>query len=88
MPTTTATLVYDGDCGICGYWVNYWRELTDERVVFRPYQECTQDFPSIAPQAFQGSIQLIEPDGSVFSGAAAALRVLRHAPGRAPWWWC
>src|SRR5271170_5611069 len=82
------TLVYDGDCGICSYWVNYWRELTSGRVVFRPYQEAAKDFPSIAPEAFQRAIQLIEPDGRVFSGAAATFRVLRHAPGRAPWWWC
>jgi predicted DCC family thiol-disulfide oxidoreductase YuxK len=83
-----STLVYDGDCGICSYWVNYWRELTSERVVFRPYQEAAKDFPSIAPDAFQRAIQLIEPDGRVFSGAAATFRVLRHAPGRALWWWC
>ena len=45
------TLVYDGDCGICGYWVQYWRDLTSGRVVFRPYQEAAKDFPSIAPEA-------------------------------------
>jgi predicted DCC family thiol-disulfide oxidoreductase YuxK len=82
------TLVYDGDCGICGYWVNYWRELTDDRLAFRPYQEAAQDFPSIPPEAFKRAIQFIEPDGRVYSGAAATFRVLRHAPGRAPWWWC
>ena len=32
----TATLVYDGDCGICRYWVNYWQELTGERVATAP----------------------------------------------------
>jgi hypothetical protein len=31
---------------------------------------------------------LIEPDGHVYSGAAATFRVLRRAPGRAVWWWC
>ena len=30
------TLVYDGDCGICRYWVTYWRDLTAERVIYRP----------------------------------------------------
>ncbi len=87
MSPTAATLVYDGDCGICRYWVNYWRELTQGRIVFRPYQEAAKDFPSIPMEAFQRSIQLMEP-GRTYSGAAAALRVLRHAPGRAPWWWC
>ena len=82
------TLVFDGDCGICRYWVNYWRELTEERVDYRSYQAAAADFPQIPPDAFQRAIQLIEPDGRVYSGAAATFRVLRHAPGRAAWWWC
>jgi predicted DCC family thiol-disulfide oxidoreductase YuxK len=82
------TLVYDGDCGICRYWVTYWQELTRERVVYRPYQEAATDFPTISLQAFQGAIQFIEPGGHVYSGAAATFRLLRHAPGRSVWWLC
>jgi predicted DCC family thiol-disulfide oxidoreductase YuxK len=82
-----ATLVYDGDCAICRYWVTYWQGLTPGRVVFRPYQEAAVDFPNIPVAAFQRAIQLIEPDGRVYSGAAATFRVLRHVPGRGAWWW-
>jgi predicted DCC family thiol-disulfide oxidoreductase YuxK len=32
-------LVYDGDCGFCVYSVRYWHKLTDDRVIYRPYQE-------------------------------------------------
>jgi predicted DCC family thiol-disulfide oxidoreductase YuxK len=87
MSQAPPTLVYDGDCGICRYWVDYWRGLTGERVIYRPYQEAAVDFPTIPLEAFQQAIQLIEPDGKVYSGAAASYRVLRHAPGRAAWWW-
>jgi predicted DCC family thiol-disulfide oxidoreductase YuxK len=87
MPQELPTLVYDGDCGICRYWIDYWRQLSNGRVVFRPYQEAAADFPAIPLQAFQRAIQLIEMDGRVYSGAAATFRVLRHAPGRAAWWW-
>ena len=87
MSQARPTLVYDGDCGICRYWVDYWRGLTGERVIYRPYQEAAVDFPTIPLEAFQRAIQLIEPDGKVYSGAAASYRVLRHAPGRAAWWW-
>ena len=31
--------------------------------------------------------RLIEPDGRVYSGAAAAYRVLLYAPGHGGWWW-
>ncbi|MDQ2962129.1 MAG: lipase maturation factor family protein [Pseudomonadota bacterium] len=87
MPETRPTFVYDGDCGICRYWVNYWQGLTGTRVRYRPYQEAAADFPQIPPEAFPHAVQLIEPDGQVYSGAAATYRVLRHAPGRAVWWW-
>jgi predicted DCC family thiol-disulfide oxidoreductase YuxK len=82
------TLVFDGDCGICRRWVNYWHGLTGESVIYRPYQEAATDFPAIPLEAFRTAIQLIEPDGRVYSGAAATFRVLRHAQGRAAWWWC
>src|SRR5580658_565011 len=82
------TLVYDGDCAVCRYWVTYWHELTEERVRYRPYQEAAADFPAIPRQEFQRAIQLIERDGQVYSGAAATFRLLRHAPSRGAWWWC
>jgi len=80
-------LVYDGDCGICRYWVDYWQGLTGDRILYRPYQEAASDFPGIPREAFARAIQLIEADGSVYSGAAATYRALRQAPGRGAWWW-
>ena len=46
------TLVYDGECGICRYWVTYWQDLTEDRVAYRAYQEAAADFPAIPPAAF------------------------------------
>ncbi|MBS0237802.1 MAG: lipase maturation factor family protein [Proteobacteria bacterium] len=82
-----ATLVYDGDCGICRYWIDYWKQQTGDRVVYRPYQEAAGDFPTIPRERFARAIQLIEPDGTIYAGAAATYRTLRHAPGRSAWWW-
>jgi predicted DCC family thiol-disulfide oxidoreductase YuxK len=82
------TLVYDGDCAVCRYWVNYWQELTGGRVVYRSYQNAAADFPAISSEEFRRAIQFIEPGGQVYAGAAAAFRVLRQAPRRAAWWWC
>ncbi|TMG96609.1 MAG: DUF393 domain-containing protein [Betaproteobacteria bacterium] len=87
MSQARPTLVYDGDCGICRYWVDYWQGLTGERVIYRPYQEAAVDFPAIPLEAFEHAIQLIEPDGRIHSGAAATYRVLCHVPGRGAWWW-
>src|SRR5579864_30438 len=87
MPATSPTLLYDGDCGICRYWVTYWQGLTGERVAYRPYQEAAADFPQIPARAFPRAIQLIEPDGQTYSGAAATYRVLQYAPGHGLLWW-
>jgi len=82
------TLIFDGDCSICRYWVAYWRELTGERVIYRAFQEAATDFPAIPLQSFQRAIQFFDGDGRVYSGAAATFRVLKYSSGRAAWWWC
>ena len=66
MSETQATLVYDGDCGICRYWVNYWEQLTGNRACYRTYQDTAANFPSIPLEEFKRSIQLIEPSGLYF----------------------
>ena len=86
-PDAGPTFVFDGECGICRYWVDYWRGLTGDRVDYRSYQEAAADFPAIAPDAFRTAVQYIEPGGATYSGAAATFRLLRNAPGRAAWWW-
>jgi predicted DCC family thiol-disulfide oxidoreductase YuxK len=45
--TRPPLLLYDGDCGFCGYWARYWQKLTGERVDYRPYQELAAQYPDI-----------------------------------------
>src|SRR6266542_2536213 len=87
MDAACATLVFDGDCAICRSWVSYWQRLTNGRVIYRSYQDAAAEFPTIPREAFERAIWLIEPDGRVHSGAAAAYRVLLYAPGHGGWWW-
>ncbi len=84
MPDSRPTLLYDGDCGICRTWVVYWQMLTDDRVVYRPYQQAGDDIPAIPRENLAKAIYFIEPNGEFFSGAAATFRVLR-AGGRGFW---
>ncbi len=81
------TFVFDGDCGICRTWVDYWRQLTGDRVAYRPYQEAAGDLPTIPARDFKRAVQFIEPDGQILSGAAATFRLLSFAPARGGWWW-
>ena len=66
-----AVLLYDGECGICQEWVDYWQQLTGDKVNYRPYQEATDDYPEFAVEDIEAAIHLIESDGSVCNGARA-----------------
>jgi predicted DCC family thiol-disulfide oxidoreductase YuxK len=87
MAEPRATLVFDGNCGICRSWVSYWRQLTNDRVVYRPYQGAAVDFPRISAEEFARAIWLIEPEGRIYAGAAATCRLLSYAQGHGGWWW-
>lgn len=75
-------LVFDGDCGICREWVDYWQLLTEGRFEFRPYQEVAASYPQIPREEFARAIQLIEGD-RISSGAAATFNLYRDVPGYA-----
>ncbi|MEZ5541815.1 MAG: lipase maturation factor family protein [Pseudomonadota bacterium] len=77
-------LVYDGDCDFCSGQVRYWQRLTGAAVDYAPYQQVAADHPQIPREAFVRSIQLLLPDGTRHSGAAAVFRVL--AAGGRPGW--
>jgi len=80
-------LVYDGDCGFCGYWARYWQKLTGERVAYRPYQEVAAQYPAIALADFQRAVQFIASDGRHASAAEASFLTLSHARGKVVWLW-
>ncbi len=82
---TQPTLIYDGDCGFCGYWARYWRALTGERVRYLPYQQVAAEHPQIPLADFQRAVQYLAPDGRRASAAEASFLALSHAPGRGIW---
>lgn len=68
-------LIYDGSCGFCCKWIERWKDLTGPGVVYRPSSEAAAEYPSIAPEEFEKSVQLVLPGGRVLSGAAAVLEI-------------
>ena len=83
-PQENPLLVYDGDCSFCRAWIERWRALTGPRVQYAPFQEVAGQFPEIPRQNFARSVQLILPDGKVFTAAHAVFRTLACVPG---WRW-
>jgi len=74
-------LIFDGRCGFCKIWIDYWRQLIGSQVDFATSQEVGHQYPQIAPEKFSQSVQLVLADGKVFEGANAAFRALAFAPG-------
>ncbi|MDQ6759261.1 MAG: lipase maturation factor family protein, partial [Acidobacteriota bacterium] len=63
-------VLFDGNCGFCSTWIDYFQALTGTRVDYAPTEE-------IAPK----SVRIRLPDGQDFSGARAVVEMLRYAPG-------
>ena len=69
-------LIYDGRCGFCRIWIDYWKRIAGERIEFAPSRDVANLYPQIPPEAFAQSVQLVRPDGSVSSGARAVFETL------------
>ncbi|MEO7949430.1 MAG: lipase maturation factor family protein [Chthoniobacterales bacterium] len=82
-PPPTTLMVYDGACGFCKLWIARWSEITAGAVEYQPLQEAASRFPEVPRAEFEAAVKLIEPDGRVYSGAAAVSRSL----GRSLWRW-
>ena len=70
-------LIFDGDCGFCRRWITRWQSMTGDRVEYAPYQEMGERYPQIARADLEAAVQLVHPDGQIFSGAEAVFRALK-----------
>ena len=75
-------LVFDGECPFCRVWVECWKRLSGEQILYEPFQEVGSWFPQISQGDFASAVKLILPDGEVRSGAHAVFSALDAARGR------
>lgn len=76
-------VIYDGNCGFCRIWIQYWNHLTGDRVDYAPSEEAKGRFPEIPEERWRESVQLLMPDGEWIAGARAVFTTLKFAPGKA-----
>ena len=74
-------VLYDGRCGFCRIWIQYWNQLTGDRVDYAASQDEGGRFPQIPGESFGESVQLVWPSGEVIAGARAVFTTLTFAPG-------
>jgi len=77
-------LIFDGDCGFCRMWIARWRQLTGGKVDYLPSQstEVREAYPEIPVEWYGQSVVLVQPDGTLYRGAEAALRSLAGVGAR------
>jgi len=78
VPSSKPLLIYDGKCGFCRIWLDYWRKLTGDRVEYAASQEVGTRYPQIPQEEFSRSVQLVRGDGSVARGARAVFETLGY----------
>jgi lipase maturation factor 1 len=76
-------VIFDGRCGFCRIWIEYWKIITRGRVAYAASQEVGSSYPQIPPEDFGQSVQLVMPSGAVLRGARAVFVTLTYAPGMA-----
>ncbi len=84
-----ATLIYDGECGLCQRAVRRLRGLDRERrLTFVAFQDepAVRRF-GLALPALAAAMHLVLSDGRVFSGADAVPELGRLLPGKRWWTW-
>ena len=83
-PPPKPLMVFDGDCNFCTLWIRRWQQMTGDAVDYLPAQDpgIAQQFPEIPRKQFDTAVQLIEPDGAVYSGVEAVFRALANNPKR------
>lgn len=69
-------LYWDGECGFCRRWVERWESVTGDTVAYRRIQEAPPDVVEAAGGDPPQRIVLATPDGTLLTGAEAALTAL------------
>jgi len=79
-------VIFDGHCGFCRIWIQYWQAITAGRVAYAASQDVGHLYPQIPPKNFSESVQLVLPGGTVISGARAVFVTLTYARFKALLW--
>ena len=79
-PSTRPVLIFDGKCGFCRIWIDYWRIITGDSIEYAPSQEVGEHYPQIPKTDFATSVQLVQQDGTVLQGARAVFETFHHSP--------
>ncbi len=73
------TMLWDGECGFCHYWIIRWWIKTGDNINYKKYQLVAEKFEDISLEDFESAVRLIMKDGTIYSGPAAAYKAYEIA---------
>jgi len=81
-PPPQPLLIYDSDCNFCKFWIHRWQYCTGDSISYLPFQDpaIAAQFPELPRADLESAIHLVEPDGTVISGAEAVFHSLSENP--------
>ncbi|CAM3301415.1 DCC1-like thiol-disulfide oxidoreductase family protein [Aequorivita lipolytica] len=77
-PAEKPMMVWDGECGFCKYWITRWKSKTEDRIIYRTFQQVSENYPDIPLKEFKKASRLVETDGSIYSGPDSAYRSFNY----------
>ncbi|MFN3555051.1 MAG: thiol-disulfide oxidoreductase DCC family protein [Bacteroidales bacterium] len=77
-PKSKPLMAWDGNCGFCHYWVLRWKKFSGDAVEYQPYAKVAHLFPDIELRYFKQAVRLIDTDGRIYTGPAAAFQSFRY----------
>lgn len=86
-PPARALMIYDGDCGFCTDVAYRWRRRIGPSLEIAALQDDRARPPELPVEALEREVHLVEPDGTVFRGAAAVFRAMAMNRRWAWLWW-
>jgi lipase maturation factor 1 len=86
-PLDRPILVFDGECSFCRAWIDYWRRLTGNRVLYTSYREVSPEqigsrFAELPREDLNSAVTLFLPSGEMRRGAYAVFSLLALLPGK------
>lgn len=75
-PPTQPVLYWDRDCDFCRRWVGRWHQITGDTTAYAAIQDAPPEIAEAAGGSPPKRIVLARPDGSLVTGAEAALTAL------------
>lgn len=78
--------MFDGDCGFCRRWIDYWRGFTLDQVDYRPFQAVQGEFPEFSEDKLKEAVGFRSESGDICYGAQAVFRALAEGGGGLLWW--